>query len=73
MNTDGEKLINSLCERLKDEGRLCTDSQIIILLRSLDRYEVNQLVTFGTIDKWKRDKISKERSLNALAHLIGTK
>ena len=66
MNTDGKKLIDSLCERLQDEGKLCTDSQIMILLRSLDRYEVNQLVTFGTVDKWKRDKIAKERSLNAL-------
>ena len=66
MNTDGNKLIDGLCERLKDEGKLCTDSQIMILLRSLDRYEVNQLVTFGTVDKWKRDKIAKERSSNAL-------
>jgi tRNA A37 threonylcarbamoyltransferase TsaD len=66
MNTDGKKLIEGLCERLQDEGKLCTDNQIMILLRSLDRYEVNQLVTFGTVDKWKRDKIAKERSLNAL-------
>jgi hypothetical protein len=66
MNTDGKKLIDGLCERLQDEGKLCTDSQIVILLRSLDRYEVNQLVAFGTVDKWKRDKIAKERSLNDL-------
>jgi hypothetical protein len=66
MNTDGKKLIDSLCERLKDEGKPCTDSQILILLRPLDRYEVNQLVTFGTVDKWKREKITKERSLNGL-------
>ena len=65
MNTDGKELIGGLCERLQDEGKLYTDSQIMILLSSLDRYEVNQLATFGTVDKWKRDKIAKERSLNA--------
>jgi hypothetical protein len=54
MNTDGKKLIESLCKRLQDEGKFCTDSQIMILLRSLNRYEVNQLVTFGTVDKWKK-------------------
>lgn len=57
MNTDGNKLIECLCERLQDEGKSCTDTQIMILLRSLDRYDVNQLVTFGTIDKWKRQRI----------------
>jgi tRNA A37 threonylcarbamoyltransferase TsaD len=66
MNTDGKKLIEGLCERLQDQEKLCTDNQIMILLRSLDRYEVNQLVIFGTVDKWKREKIAKERSLNAL-------
>ena len=63
MNTDGKKLIDSICERLQDEGNPCTDSQILILLRSLDRYQLNQLVTFGTLDKWKREKIAKERSV----------
>ena len=66
MNADGKKLIDGLCERLRDERKLCTDRQIMRLLRSLDRDEVNQLVTFGTVDKWKRDKIAEERSLNAL-------
>lgn len=61
MNTDGKKLIASLCRRLNDEGELCTDNNILTLLRTLDRYEVNQLVTFGTIDKWVRDKNSKKR------------
>ena len=59
MNIDGEKLINCLCDRLENEGKLCTDSKIMILLRSLDRYELNQLVTFGTVDKWERERINK--------------
>ena len=59
MNTDGKKLIDALCERLQQQGKMCTDNQIMILLRSLDRYEVNQLATFGTVDKWKREKIAK--------------
>ena len=64
MNINGKQLIDGLCDRLKDEGKPCTDSQIMILLRSLDRYEVNQLVIFGTVDKWKNDKIAKDRPLN---------
>jgi hypothetical protein len=62
MNKNGNELIDGLCKKLKDEGKLCTDSQILILLRSMDRYEVNQLITFGTVDKWERERISKERS-----------
>ena len=65
-NTDGKKLIDSLCKRLQEQGKLCTDNQIMILLSSLDRYEVNQLVTFGRVDKWERDNIAKKRSLNDL-------
>jgi hypothetical protein len=65
MDIDGKKLTQGLCERLQDECKPCTDSQILILLRSLDSYQLNQLVTFGNVDKWKRDKIAKERSLNA--------
>lgn len=70
MNTDGKKLIDGLCERLQDQGKPCTDSQIMTLLRSLDRYDVNQLVVFGTVDKWKIEKIVKERSLNTTVPLI---
>ncbi len=55
MNINGEQLIDALCQKLKDDKKLCTDSQILILLRSLNRYEISQLITFGTIDKWIRD------------------
>jgi hypothetical protein len=66
MNTNGKDFINALCNRLRDEGKLCTDNQICTLLRSLDSYEVNQIVTFGITDKWKREKLEKVRSLNAI-------
>ena len=56
MNTDGKKLIASLCEKLQRDGIECTDTQIMILLRSLNRYEVNQLVSFGTVESWEREK-----------------
>ena len=59
MNTSGEKLIKLLSNKLDDDGKLCTDNEILALLRSLDRYEVNQLITFGTVAKWEREKISK--------------
>jgi hypothetical protein len=66
MNTNGEDFINALCNRLQDEGKLCTDNQICILLRSLDRYEINQIVTFGITSKWKSERLERVRSLNAL-------
>jgi hypothetical protein len=56
MNLNGEQLIDALCQKLKDDKKLCTDSQILILLKSLNRYEVNQIITFGTVDEWERDK-----------------
>lgn len=62
MNTNGEEIIKALCNRLKDEGKLCTDNQICTLLRSLNRYEVNQIVTFKTTDKWEREKLEKTRN-----------
>lgn len=60
MNTNGKDLIDCLCKRLKDQGELCLDSNILTLLRSLNNYEVNQLITFRTIDKWEREKIKKQ-------------
>ena len=64
MNTNGEDFINAICNRLQNEGKLCTDNQICNLIRSLNRYEMNQIMIFGITDKWKRENIDKLRSLN---------
>ena len=64
MNTNGEDFINAICNRLQNEGKLCTDNQICTLIRSLNRYEMNQIMIFGITDKWKRENIDKLRSLN---------
>lgn len=64
MNTNGEDFINAICNRLRNEGKLCTDNQICTLIRSLSHNEMNQIVTFGITDKWKRENIDKLRSLN---------
>ena len=61
MNTNGKDFIKAICDRLQNEGKLCTDNQICTLIRSLDRYEINQIVTFGTTDKWKRDVLTKTK------------
>lgn len=59
MNVSGEELINIICEKLKFEGKLCKDTKIISLLRSLNNYELNELITFRTTAKWVRDTTRK--------------
>ena len=59
MNTNGEDFINAICNRLQNEGKLCTDNQICALIRSLDRHEINQIVIFGITDKWKRENLER--------------
>ncbi len=59
MNKSGTELIRLLCQKLQGDGKACTDSEILGLLRSLDRYELNQLLTFGTVAKWEREKTNK--------------
>lgn len=61
MNRTGQGLIDSLCDRLDFLDKRKTDSNITILLRSLDRYELNQLITFGKIDTWERERILRQR------------
>jgi len=52
---NGEEVINGIVQRLKDTGIPPNDSAICRLLRSLDKYEMSQLTTFGDIDKWVRE------------------
>jgi hypothetical protein len=59
MNINGKQFIDGLVERLKDTKRIPTDNNIVQLLSTLDNYELNQLVTFGTVDKWMREKQPK--------------
>lgn len=53
---NGEEFISILCDRLKTEERLCTDGNIVNLLRSLDKYQVNQICVFGDTPTWHNDK-----------------
>jgi hypothetical protein len=59
MFSTGIELINNICKKLSVDDKPCTDTQILILLRSLDKYELNQLITFGTVDKWERQFLNK--------------
>ena len=53
---DGEFIENELCYRVKSLGQLCTDSSIINLLRSMDEFEILELVTLGRVSKWRNEK-----------------
>jgi hypothetical protein len=57
--TNGEQLIKALCDRLDFEGRLLYDANILNLLRTLDAFEMNELVTFGRLIRWHNDYLSK--------------
>lgn len=62
MNLNGEQLIEALCRRLDFQDERLYDTNIMSLLRSLDRYELNQLITFGDIDKWINERNKKRQS-----------
>ena len=59
MNKNGEQIIQAIVRRLNDEDVRCYDSNIVNELRTLDEYEINQLVIFGDIDKWVSERKNK--------------
>ena len=64
MNHTGKELIDAIVQRLKDENKLCRDSDIVAKLGSLNEYEIAMLSNFGDIDTWVsgRNKSSHEKS-----------
>ena len=58
MNVDGQYIIAKLADRLDYCGLLKTDSEIINLLRRLDKYEIMQLTSLGDIAEWHNDKLT---------------
>ena len=70
MNYNGSQIIDAIVRRLNDEDIRCHDSAIIQKLASLDRYEINQLTTFGDIDKWIADRNKVKGPINYSLHFI---
>jgi len=60
MNLNGQQLIDALCKQLKFYNKKLYDAEILALLRSLDRYKLNQLITFGDVDEWIRERVYKK-------------
>ena len=58
---NGEQLIKALCDRLNFQGQLLYDANILNLLRELSVYQVNELVTFGELVEWRRQRIENEQ------------
>jgi hypothetical protein len=58
LEVDGTYIIKKISERLKFENILCYDSNIINKLRSLTKFEIQQLCNLGDICKWHNDKIN---------------
>ena len=56
MNYNGEDIIKAIVKRLEHENIRCDDTAIITKLRSLNKYELNQLNTFGDVSTWIRDR-----------------
>ena len=59
MNYNGEQIKDAIVRRLNDENIRCYDSAIVAKLCELNRYELNQLVEFGEIDKWLNERIKQ--------------
>ena len=59
MNKSGEQIIKAIVRRLNDEDVRCYDSAIVAKLAELNRYEIQQLSTFGDVDKWVADRNKK--------------
>ncbi len=62
MNITGKQIIEAIVRRLDDEDVRCYDSAIVAKLASLNKYELNQLVTFGEIDKWLTERNNKAKA-----------
>jgi hypothetical protein len=68
MNITGKQIIEAIVRRLDDEDVRCYDSAIVAKLALLNKYELNQLVTFGEIDKWLTERNNKARA-NAISKI----
>ena len=65
MNYNGEHLIKTVQQRLKDEGYVPYEggaytNALLNKIRSLDSGELNQIVSFGDVQKWHNDRINHE-------------
>ena len=56
MNYNGKQIKDAIVRRLNDENIRCYDSAIVAKLVELNRYELNQLVEFGEIDRWLSER-----------------
>ena len=59
MAYSGRQFINAIVKRLEDKKIPPHDSAILWILRGLDGYELEQLINFGDIDEWIRDRNKK--------------
>jgi len=64
MNYTGKQIKDAIVRRLKDENIRCYDSAIVAKLVELNRYELNQLVEFGEIDKWLSERKQNTNKVN---------
>ena len=56
MKTNAEKMIEAIVQRLNDKNIRCYDTNIVAEIRNLTNGELNQLVSFGDVDKWIRER-----------------
>jgi len=63
---NGQKLIDIVVNRLKDEGsgHRLYDSVIINRLREMSSAELNQAISFGDVQNWHNERILKQKELS---------
>lgn len=59
MNHDGEYLIKRIVKRLDENNIRAHDSNIIHRLRSMNKRELWDLLTFGDVVKWHNDRVNQ--------------
>ena len=62
MKIDGQQFVNAICERLREESLLCTDTNIVIKLAVLSSGELNQLVSFGDVTSWHNERVEYQKN-----------
>ena len=58
MNYEGDDVVKSIAKRLNNVGIPPTDSNIIKQIKKLNKYELAELINFGSLAKWIRDERS---------------
>jgi len=59
MKNTGQDIVNAIVQRLVDTNVRAYDHNVVNLLKTLNFQEVNQLFSFGDVQRWHNERIVK--------------